>query len=161
MTSYPLGQIIAIDPGKTTGFAHFRINDGDVHYPFRVELLREIQWDEHWAFLRNLMNDMPADFEDFPRTILVVEDFRLYAHEAQHQINSDFPSVQIIGACKFIAQAAGIELVLQMASIKQAFPDKELRRWLGQEWYHDIPTSLHVKDAMRHAMYLYFDRRIR
>lgn len=152
--AFPIDEIIAIDPGKTTGFAHFEVDDSE--HPFTPVTLREIEWDEHWAFFLNLQRTLNISNPD--NIVVVVENFRLYAHEVAHQINSDFPSSQIIGVCKYITITSGIELVLQMASAKRQFPSNELRKWLPPNTL--LPTSLHIRDAISHAMYLYFDRRL-
>lgn len=153
--AYPIDEIIAIDPGKTTGFAHLKVDDSD--QPFTPVMLREIEWDEHWAFFLSLQRTLNISNPD--HLVVVVENFRLYAYEAAHQINSDFPSSQIIGVCKYITITQGIELVLQMASVKRQFPSGELRKWFPPNTM--LPTSLHIRDAISHAMYLYFDRRLK
>lgn len=154
--AFPIDEIIAIDPGKTTGYAHFEVDGSD--QPFTPVTLREIEWDDYWAFFLNLQHTLYNSNPD--RTIVVVvENFRLYAHEVAHQINSDFPSAQIIGVCKYICAMTTTEIVLQMASVKRQFPSNDLRRWLPPNTL--LPTSLHIRDAISHAMYLYFDRRLK
>lgn len=153
--AYFIDEIIAIDPGKTTGFVHFEVDDSD--HPFTPIMMREIEWDEHWGFMSE-MHDVLYNNQS-KHIVMVVENFRLYAHEAQHQINSDFPSAQIIGVCKYIAAITRTELVLQMASVKRQFPSGELRKWFPPNT--KLPTSLHIRDAISHAMYLYFDRRLK
>jgi hypothetical protein len=155
--AYPIDEIIAIDPGKTTGFAHLEVDMNADQYPFTPIQLREIEWDEHWAFFLNLQHEF--DNRGSENIVVVVENFRLYAHEAAHQINSDFPSSQIIGVCKYITITQDIELVLQMASVKRQFPSSEFRKWFPPNT--KLPTSLHIRDAISHAMYLYFDRRLK
>jgi hypothetical protein len=152
-----IDEIIAIDPGKTSGFAHFEVDFYAEEHPFTPVAMREIEWDEHWSFFLNLQHALENCAPE--HTIVVVENFRLYAHEASHQINSDFPSSQIIGVCKYITITTGIELVLQMASVKRQFPSGELRKWFSPQTR--LPTSLHIRDAISHALYLYFDRRLK
>lgn len=156
--AYSIDEIIAIDPGPTTGFVHFKLNDENDR-PFNPITWREIEWEEHWGFLYNVQKALEANQKSSNHLVVVVENYRLYAHEVAHQINSDFPSSQIIGVMKYITAITRTELVLQMASVMQQFPSSELRKWLPLNTR--LPTSLHILDAISHAMYLYFDRRLK
>jgi len=156
MALHSIDEIIAIDPGKTTGFVHFEVDMAAEKYPFIPVEMREIEWEEHWAFFSILQHVL--ENEASVNTILVVEDFRLFAHEASTQINSDFPSSQIIGVCKYIAAITRTEMVLQMASVKRQFSGKNIDKWFPSNT--KLPTSLHIRDAISHALYLYFDRRL-
>lgn len=157
MASRPIDEIIAIDPGKTTGFVHFEVDMTAEKYPFIPVEMHEIEWDEHWSFFLSLQRTLSISNPD--NIVVVVENFRLFAHEAVHQINSDFPSSQIIGVCKYITITNGIELVLQMANVKRQFSGKDIDKWFKPDV--QLPTSLHVRDAISHALYLYFDRRLK
>jgi len=152
-----LDEIIAIDPGKTTGYVHLQVDMGADKYPFTPIIMREIEWDEHWGFMSEVHDVLYHN--KGKRIIIVVENFLLYAHEAVHQINSDFPSSQIIGVCKYIAAMTTTELVLQMASVKRQFSGKDIDKWFKPDV--QLPTSLHIRDAISHALYLYFDRRLK
>ncbi len=157
MALHTIDEIIAIDPGRTTGFAHFEVNMAADNYPLTPIIMREIEWDEHWGFMSEVHEVLYHN--EAKRIIIVVENFRLFAHEVSHQINSDFPSSQIIGVCKYIAALTNTELVLQMASIKRQFPSGDLKGWFASGT--KVPTSLHIRDAISHALYLYFDRRLK
>ena len=157
MALHSIDEIIAIDPGKTTGFVHFEVDMEAEQYPLIPVEMREIEWDEHWAFLSEM--EWRLENRGTEKIILVVENFRLYAHEASAQINSDFPSSQIIGVCKYIAAVTNTEMVLQMASVKQQFSGRDIDQWFPPDT--KLPTSLHVRDAISHALYLYFDRRLK
>ncbi len=151
----PIKEIIAIDPGKTTGFVHFKLSN----HQFLPLQWKEIQWEEHWMFLDKLHQELQLAKGSSLEIVVAIESFRLFAAEAVHQINSDFPSSQIIGVMKYICATTNTELVIQSPSIKKQFPDRELLKWLQAD--EPLPTSLHLRDAARHAYYLYFDRRLR
>lgn len=128
-------RIIAFDPGRTTGIIK-AIRVG--RKQFYIDSWDEVKLDLFPEYLHQLM------LSDF--NTVVVEDFRLYAHKSDAQINNDFPSVQAIGMIKMVCHLhCRKEIVFQMASAAKGVglePDvlKAIR-------------SPHVRDAYRHIKY--------
>lgn len=139
-------NIIGIDPGATTGYVEaFRSDDG-------LEVLQALEI--AWAARHTLIPLIGSKVREDPSvpTVVVVESFRLYPHEFQHQVGSSFPSVHIIGIVDAACWLANPrpELVEQPASIKSRTQLK-----------HTLPRSEHVRDAYKHARYYYEAKRLR
>ena len=102
--SKPPGLLLAIDPGKTTGWALFR--DGVVANLGQVEGV-----DEFTLWLEDLIKEYG------PINVIVVEAFVLFRGKAQQQIGSEFEVVQVIGICQSWALRNNVELVKQPSDI--------------------------------------------
>lgn len=94
-------MILAIDPGYTTGIA---LGENVCISPnattFDVTLARELLWEDRFNFLTFFRN-LP------PLKAIVIEEFRLFKHRATDQINSEFPSVRVIGIVEAYAMQFG------------------------------------------------------
>jgi hypothetical protein len=79
--------------------------------------------------------------------LVVMEDFRLYAHKAQQQIGSDMQAVKVIGIITTWARLNKIPVVMQMPTIKA----------IAEKWTKVEPTGDHNRshwvDAYNHGMY--------
>jgi len=126
--------VLAIDPGKTTGWA-FVVGgayDGGLF--------------ASWSGVDILLDTFQPD-------VVVVESFRLFPHMAKTLIGSTFPTVEVIGVVKYLAKLRDIPLVLQEPS-----EARQIRRFPPREC---LPIkrklSPHEKSALRHAL-LYLRR---
>jgi hypothetical protein len=129
-----IGQRIgAFDPGYTTGFAAgWYTGNGQ----FNLEQAIEIRWDARFDALIALVPTLDW---------IIYERFALYASHMKDQINSEFPSVQFIGALQLAAYMAGKSnrLVVQPAS--------ERRQIKVLSEHQDFVTgSQHKRDAYQH-----------
>lgn len=126
-------KLVAIDPGKTIGFAFF---NGE-----------ELQLS---GFFNNSYSAISRMFElilMFEPDELVIESFRLYPWKAKEQYWSDFETPEIIGIIKYWAWNQNIKIVMQPASNKIPFPDERLRKLNVY-----VPNN-HARDAVRHGLY--------
>lgn len=94
----PPFKLLAIDPGKDTGWCTFR--QGNI---------------ENFGICRGL--DELVEFlqqqEDDPIGHIVMEDFKLFSHKAKQQSGSQLEVVQAIGMVKLWAKQQNIEITLQ------------------------------------------------
>jgi len=116
-------KILAIDPGESTGIAFL-----DTTKPNEISGTVVHLWEKIDHIIWTTRPD-----------IIVIEAFRLYRHKAQAQIGSWFPSVQVIGVVKYLAERAQIPIAEQMASVAKFLPRNPRIR------------NAHVQDAWRHA----------
>lgn len=130
--------VLAVDPGdKHVGLASWvggpepRRETGEVSHDEVVK--RFTAW--HQMYLPNAQ-------------ILVVEEFRLYAHKAQQQKESEMLTAQLIGVLKHVAGELGVQVVLQPAGIKKA-----TRRQLRARKIKQIGRGGHARDAELHLMH--------
>lgn len=140
--------IHGFDPGLTTGYAVF---DTDLKKFVCFAELRTVKG--HCDTVRKQIVELGR------RGVYVVEDFHLFKHKAQDLIDNGMPAARRIGIIEaLVFMLDNAEIVLQPPSNKVQFPDTELRHVLKT---HTLPMTngrMHVRDAMRHAVYYYFDK---
>jgi hypothetical protein len=128
-------RILAIDPGHTTGVATGLWDSG---LDFKLWNAFQLPWEMRFTLAHEI------DLAD----LIVIESFRLYKHKAQDQINSDFPSVQVIGAVEAFAwRLSKLEKIVKQPSsciqnVKILSEHEEFTRGL-----------IHAQDAYRHLRY--------
>lgn len=129
-----MARRVAVDPGKNTGFAFF---DGEDLQLSGVAIV-----DSH-IVTKNLFEHI---VEYGPQEI-VIEDFRIYSWKAQELSWDRMDTPRLIGVLDYLAWEAGIPVIYQPASCKQAFPDARLKR----DGYY--VSNKHTRDAIRHGLY--------
>ena len=133
-------KLVAIDPGRHTGFACF---EGE-----NVQL--------SGMFLDDYPN-VKSFFEvvkSFHPDEIVIESFRLAPQKATAQFWDEMLTPQLIGIFRYWAWENQLPVILQPPTAKQAFPDERLKK-MGL--YVDV---IHTRDAIRHGLYrLHFGRR--
>lgn len=160
-------NILAIDPsgnweeGKgTTGTCLFFTN------PKRVGILKDISA-EHYttkeAYWQAHCDYITAILQEYPSTIVVIEDFTLDPRRAMQQSHSKMETPKLIGILQLHCQRNNIPYKMQRAvEVKNRWADPIL------EFKHYIvikrnkmcylpnetkPMSRHCKDAIRHAVH--------
>lgn len=128
-------RLLALDPGETTGWALFEghtfVDAGQ--YPVHA------------------LKDFALFFIHKAPTVIVMENYRIYAHRAAQHVGSDVPTVQYIGAVKLAAEMADIPVHLQMAYQAKGFVTDARLQQLGL--YQE--GRRHANDAVRHAVYYF------
>lgn len=119
-------MIVALDPGRTTGWATYDLG----------EHMHAGQWVEPLSVYSELSDMRP--------TLIVCESFLF-----RQKIKIDFTPVEVIGVVKLFCYQSGIELVMQTPSqAKHFFTDDRLKeRGLYQA------GQPHANDATRHMLY--------
>ena len=138
-------RVIGIDPGQTTGYVDIHLNGSS----WQVVDAQEITWDERFR-LGPLLAGTPSDNIVGPPLpdYVVVEQFTLYAHKAQEQIGSHFPSARVIGTLEAYMYDAGIidRLIFQPASVRSLVKIMPAHEAI-------LTGSPHKRDAYQHARY--------
>lgn len=130
----PPARLLAIDPGKATGWAIF---ENGVVKTMGAE--HSVEAFDKW------LHDVPEKFGKID--VVVMEDFRLFRHKAQQQIGSRFEASQVIGLVTSWARRHGAELVMQKADILAIAP-----KWSKMPMPKDHSKS-HSVSAYNHAFY--------
>lgn len=159
--------IIALDPsgsyyeGKgTTGYSVFYapenrfIDKGVIHA--KDFNCAEAYWDNHLKLLNKILFSQRGKRKNKPqRTIVVIEDYLLYANKAESQINSRMETSKLIGIIQHWCYKNDIVYNMQTAAlVKQRWTDEIL-------WYKGYlkkngsryEVCEHTRDSMRHAVH--------
>lgn len=90
-------NLIAFDPGRTTGVVVAHTTDGVTNSgpKFDIDQSFAFGWDDRFMVVYNLLATLPD--------AIVVESFYLFKHQSEHQIGSEFPSVRVIGVIEAYA----------------------------------------------------------
>jgi hypothetical protein len=109
---------------------------------------RQTYWFQHRVLIEQTLPD-----------VCVVESYRLFGHKSKQQIGSSLETPQLIGYIEMVCFELGIPVVYQDPSTKQRHSDEVLlkvgiiEKKGGKLYYKGELTSLHMRDALRHAMY--------
>lgn len=157
--------ILALDPsgsfceGKgTTGWC---LCDGDTRTPVEVGYLSATDYDcmeSYWEAHVELIEKYQG--ED---TIIVIEDYLLYASKAQEQVNSRMETPKLIGVLQHQCWTMEQDYIMQLAAeVKNRWTDEILahkgfivKKGKGFALSTDPtkPINRHCKDAIRHAVH--------
>lgn len=123
--------VLAFDPGQTTGYAVLS-TDGE------YQVLGSFA---EWYLVDALMGSYEPD-------VVVIEQFRLYPYAARSKVWSDFPTVEVIGVIKYLAERHSIPFVMQSAADVKVINLVYTKQKKGDR---------HAYSALRHAL-LYLRR---
>jgi len=129
--------ILVLDPGHTTGYAIFKgltllekdhittyVSDKDTYY---------------YEKLDNLIEQV---------NFVVIENYRVYGEKRDQHVASDVPTLQIIGAVKYMCYLQQKSRYLQMAGdVKGFWTNEKLLKWGIVE----PGVNKHALDAVRHG----------
>lgn len=159
--------IIALDPsgafyeGKgTTGYSVFHADENKFIDKGVIKAqgyqYAEAYWDKHLQLLNNIIFSARGKRLHKPeKTIVVIEDYLLYAQKAQDQINSRFETSKLIGIIQHWCYKHNIPYYMETAStVKTRWTDEILEhkgylKKKGQRW----EVCEHTRDSMRHAIH--------
>jgi hypothetical protein len=131
----PECHYLAIDPGKTTGWASFN-EEGKLVDLGQTRDIAEV-----------LKKTIPK--------IIIVENFKLHPWQASKQSWSDFPASRVIGKIEFYCDMADTELIKQDASCKET----------GYKWggikKAKVHKDSHQLDAVAHGVFYLIKNKIR
>lgn len=128
-------KILVLDPGDHTGWV-FRDSTGGI--------LGGTINEQSLLAIENL-------FVMYRPDIVVYETFRLYAGAAQSMINSEFYTVQVIGAIRLLAQQRAVTCVYGQTPSVKKFAGELDERWKNMAKIGG--RTEHVKDAYLHLKY--------
>lgn len=125
-------NILALDPGKSTGICVVRGN------LFGSKTI--LFGDELWDFL-----DKTISSEHINK--VVIENFLLYAQSIKRLVMDDLLPCRIIGVVEFLCFKHNKPLKKQMATQVKTFWTDDRLKYFGVN-----ASNLHEKDAARHAL---------
>lgn len=140
----PPERLLSLDPGETIGWALFV--DGEFTDCGQKEA-----------------KDLPTQaieelFNDTQPTVVVAEDYKVYAHKADAHKWNDLFTPRLLGMIELLCFQKKLPLHTQMAgTVKQFCSAVRLA-----EWGFHKPGKRHADDAIKHGTYylLFHDRRI-
>lgn len=134
-------RLLCLDPGETTGWAVFE--EGKLTAAGQARTI------DGWEVIHQL-------FVDIKPTMVIFENYRVYAHKLERHSNSEVYTLRLVGVIEFISEMLfAIPHYNQMAQQAKGFTnDDKLKAWgfysKGQR---------HSRDAIRHGCYfLLFDK---
>lgn len=160
--------ILALDPsgnyteGKgTTGWCLFDANKNCVVITGFIEAganeCYEAYWDKHLSLIEGMRYKAALDGAEI---IVVIEDYVLYAHKSDAQINSKMETPKLIGVIQHYCWKENVSYKMQLAAevktrwtddilVHKGYLEKSGNRYKANG--HII--NRHVKDSIRHAVH--------
>jgi hypothetical protein len=137
--------LLALDPGHTVGFAYFE--KANLVKAGAKKIVTPYKHDIDFKGIRDLI-------ELYSPKIIVMEEYRIYQNKAQIHIDSNIPTLRVIGAIEMLAAMHNMKVYFQSASRGKSFiTDIKLQSW------NMLTNSLHTNDAIRHGCtFLLFDK---
>lgn len=115
---------------------------------------KEDYWEHHLHTIRSFLQ-RPNRKNRFNDTMVVIEDYILYANKAQSQINSRMETPKLIGIIQLWCTQNNIPYTMQFAhEVKNRWKDNILewkgilKRKNGRFQYNE-----HIRDSIRHAVH--------
>lgn len=138
----PPERLLCLDPGHTTGWSLFE--KGKLTAQGQAATL-----EEGWHCINDLFNDIQP-------TMVVFENYRVYAHKLERHSNSEVYTLRLVGVIEFLCDVKfGIPHNNQMAHQAKGFVSDEKLK----EWKMYIRGEKHARDSIRHGIYfLLFDK---
>ena len=134
------GTLLAFDPGETTGCCVFK--DGKPVEFRQLPTVNKKTRDYEWSIIEEFIDEIKPD-------AVIIENYRIYAHKLEQHSSSDVPTLQLIGAIKYMLFKRNIPYKLQMAQQAKGFvTDAKLKAWGMWDIGHK-----HARDACRHCVY--------
>lgn len=136
---------ISIDPGGTSGFTAFNVPDGMIDpETYSIHTALEVAFCDRFWFGRFLTQHRDVI------GLIILERFKLFdnAKTMKGQINSEFPSVRIIGIVETYAYINGL-----LDLIRFQEPNDRLSTKIPSAHYKALGPSNHIRDAYRHWRY--------
>ena len=132
--------LLAFDPGEITGCCVFK--DGKPIEFRQLATVNKKTRDYEWDVIEQFIDEIKPD-------AVIIENYRIYAHKLEQHSSSDVPTLQLIGAIKYMLYKRNIPYKLQMAQQAKGFvTDAKLKEWGMWDIGHK-----HARDACRHCVY--------
>ena len=132
-------KLIAIDPGKMTGWSELTYTSDS----YTLHASAELSVDQVWEVLVNGLDDPEGPHPD----VIVIEDFKITTGTGK--LGSPDWSLRLIGAVEYLGFKYDIPVVKQYPSNAKAFSTNDKLRAVGM-WHKG--GAGHANDSLRHAM---------
>lgn len=134
------GDILALDPGHTTGYSIWSASNEGVCIEASGQIKTWHDEDLVSHTLKPLIHSV---------AVIVMESYQVYDWKKDEHSWSQIPTVQVIGCIKTICQIQGKPYYSQTAQVaKQFVTDEKLEKW--GFWKKG---ERHARDSMRHGIY--------
>jgi len=158
-------RVLSFDPGETTGVVAFlpdSHNQPVFHYCNQITgIMTEVEAHEEGIEVdpgKKMKADVQIATRRFDKvfnairpTVVVMEDYFIYANKLKQHLSSDLFTTRIIGAIEGLAGVRNIPVVMHSASQAKGFvTDEKLKAW---QMYEVTKGQRHARDALRHAVY--------
>ena len=141
--------IVGIDPGETTGICTFQ---GTKLIDAQQLLTKSVP---EGAVMVN--NYMEGAFICATRTLVVMEEYRVYAWKTKSHAWAGLHTPRLIGALEYMLHCMNTKLVVQTAGEGKGFVTNEKL----QEWSYYQSAKRHANDAIRHVCHnLLFTKKV-
>lgn len=131
--------VIALDPGRTTGYAFGEINEQGL----MIVVTGQQQW-KHFELLKQLQESKPS--------YVICERF-VYRHGGKRQWGADLYPKELIGVCELYAQDPSNECELVQQNVLKDNPTTYFNNDRLKEAYLYKPGREHANDAARHILH--------
>lgn len=130
-------RLLSLDPGETTGFAHFA-------GPLFVHANQISTSSQQLA-----LGELTTLLEEYKPTLVVIEDYRVYANRTAQHAGSSLSTPRLIGMIETLLLQRDIPFHKQPAGVaKQFVTDDKLKAWGLYS-----RGLKHARDAIRHGLY--------
>lgn len=130
-------SILALDPGETTGFAHFVGSE----LKCKGQIVGSTVY-QSFNQIRHMVASVDPDF-------VVMEDYKVYSWKTKDHAWQSLFTPRLIGALECLFEDVARQYVKRMAQEAKGFcTDDKLKAW--GLW---IEGQRHARDAVRHAIY--------
>lgn len=133
------GDLIAVDPGETTGITLLQV------YQDEIKLIEQEQLDS-WP-LDNFVNGITPYILEEP-AFVVYEAYHVYAWRLNEHTFAEIPTIQIIGSLKTLCIQNIVPYGKQTAQVGKGFFTDERLKTFGAF----IEGQPHARDSLRHAL---------
>jgi len=130
-------NFLAIDPGKTVGFAWFNLNANNIEHVYGSQM----DWINFLYSFREVSST--KDFE------ILIENYTVRTNTVAANLNKELLTAKIIGVIEWYCRLNDIDYQFQPAGIGNEFFDKQRLKEIGL-W---VVGKEHARDAIRHGMW--------
>lgn len=159
--------IVALDPsgafweGKgTTGYSIFSCPNNEFIELGKIQAsgfqTAEDYWNKHLEVLEKFFYSRKGiDKHRAENTIIVIEDYLLYADKASSQINSRMETSKLIGIIQLWCHTHNIPYAMQLAATVKSRWTDEILHYKGYLKKSGLRYTVceHTRDSMRHAVH--------
>ena len=132
-------RMLCIDPGETTGVSMFE--NGIPVYFDQLPTINK-KGELNWDIVMDLFNRTKP-------SVVVCENYRIYAHKLEQHSSSGVPTLRLIGGIDLLCHQLNTPIKYQMALQAKGFvTDDKLKHW--NMWETGMK---HCRDSLRHGVY--------
>ena len=135
------GNLLAVDPGETIGWAWFYANGDD---SFEYINSGQTEWEK-------FLNELEIGIFIFRKNgfEILIEDYKIRKDTISANIDKELLTVKVIGVIEWMCRRKAITTILQPAGMGNAFFNKKRLKEMDL-W---VVGKQHARSAIQHGMY--------